>query len=249
MRKIVFSFDDALQDFYVNALPIFENFGFKVTINIITKYSEAGMHDGLKYMNIKTLGDLKNKGNELACHSDSHLLKTTKEDFDNSLLKMNIFFGNEKYGAILPFSQKIDDTLFNYFKDKYLYLADYPFQRRKNNFYYYFCYFFGRIFRSKKLLFYYCNYSYFYDCRKTFYTFKRLPIKKENNAKLYISLLKHMPNSTNLTLMFHSIVRNKEKTAWGDGEWDVNELTVLLKYIKKKQKKYKVVVQKEIADE
>ena len=249
MRKIVFSFDDGLQDFVDNALPIFEKYGFKASINVITRYSEMTEFDGFKYMNTETLKSLKSNGYELACHSDSHLKNTTIDDFDISRLKMIAIFGDEQYGAILPYSQKINNDIYDYLKDKFIYLADYPHQRRKNNLYYYYSYFLGRLFKCKKLLFYYRNYSYFYQIRTKFYTFRRLPIKKEFNANIYIDFLKHMPNNTNLTLMFHSIVKEEEKAAWEEGEWDIHELMALLSFLKKNSRKYVVVVQKEIADE
>lgn len=249
MRNIVFSFDDGLLDFSKNALPIFEKYGFKASLNIVTSYAEKGEIDGYKYLGIAELKTLEEKGFELACHSDRHSDHTSFEDFKFSLIKMQRFFGNKKYGAILPYSQNIDDATYGGIRSTFLYLADYPFTRRKNNFYYRFSYYLGKLFKNNNLLFYYKNFSYFYNCDNGFYTFKRLPIKKEQNAKLYIHFLKHMPNNSNLTFMLHSIVDYDEKCPWKDGAWAINELDKLLRFLSKHKSKFNILTQKEIGNE
>ncbi len=243
MRYIVFSFDDGLCDFKENALELFLRYGFCASINVITRYSELGFNDKFRYLSISDLKDLQNKGFELACHSDTHQSDIKIEDFDVALNKMRSYFGEEKYGCILPFSQTINEDEFNHLKDEFSYVADYPGGRLKNNFHYWLSYFLSRFLKSKKYGFYYRNYAYFYKSREKFYTFKRLPIKRETPVKTYIHFLKHMPNDSCLTFMFHSVTSNEEVCPWIDGSWNYQNLDRLLKYLSKNKRRFSVKTQ------
>ena len=248
MRNVILSFDDGLYDFKTNALPLFDKYGFKASINVITKYSEDGYFDEYRYLSIEDLKELKKHGFELACHTNSHQRNIEIEDLKVSLDKMRKYFGSDKYGCILPYSQPVDSDKKDFINSHFLYLADHTFKRRKNNIYYYLCFLIGKIFKIKKALFYYCNYSYFYNKQSGFYCFKRLPIKNNFTYKTYIRFLKHMPNNTSITLMFHSIIKAGEACPWPDGSWECDNLDMLLRFLSKHKKQFNVVTQRSLTN-
>ena len=249
MRNIILSFDDGLYDFKENAIPILDRYGFKASVNVITKYSELEEFKGYKYLSIKDLVEIKAKGFELACHTDTHQSKISVDDLATSKKKMIQYFGNEDYGLILPFSQKIDDSQANYILSNFLYLADYKTRRLSNTPFYHFAKIMAKITKSNKFLFYYCNYSYFYKhCAQVKY-FKRLPVKSNISPKTYISFLKHMPRNATLVFMLHSITNDFESCPWPDGSWTVDNFDCLLRYLSKHKRKYKIVTQRSTLNE
>lgn len=249
MRNIVLSFDDGLYDFKINALPILDKYNFKACVNVVTKFSELGEFDGYKYLTINDLNDIKRKGFELACHSDTHQKISSINDLLISKRKMIQYFGNENYGLILPFSQTIDSKKANIILDNFSYLADYKTNRLKNTFYYNLSRIFARVFKAKKNVFYYCNFSYFFDNRTDSKVFSRLPIKTNISPKVYINFLKHMPNNASLVLMFHSITDNYETCPWPDGSWTTKKFDHFLRYLNKHRNRYNVVTQRSILHE
>ena len=69
-KVIVLRFDDGLQDFYTNAKPILDLYGFKATLAISTDHANSA--DGVAFMTWGTIQSLSAEGFEIASHSKSH---------------------------------------------------------------------------------------------------------------------------------------------------------------------------------
>lgn len=248
MKYIILSFDDGLKDFVNNAEPILNKFNFKASINIISGFSEKQKHEGFEYISNNEIKLLHQNGYEICTHSDLHLNPTTINDFNVCRNKLSTLLNIDSFGAILPFSQNISEDMAKEFNTlKYNYLADFGNINRKRRIWLRILFFVNKIIKSSKISYLY-NYSiYFYKRSDNFYTFRRLPIRKETKPKYLISLIKHMKNGEAVTLMFHSIVKDyDEKVPWPDGCWRTNDLNDLLAYLSSNKKKYKVIAQRDL---
>jgi peptidoglycan/xylan/chitin deacetylase (PgdA/CDA1 family) len=90
-RYVVITFDDGYRDFYVNAYPIMEKYGFKATVFLPTKY--IGENRIKRFKNIDCLlwrdvQGLSKIGIEFGSHSDTHpiLYRMQGEKIFNELI-------------------------------------------------------------------------------------------------------------------------------------------------------------------
>lgn len=249
MKYIVLSFDDGLIDFKKNALPILEKHNLKASINVISGYVDDTIHQDYGYMSISDLNTLKRNGFELSVHSNSHSKPITLSDFLICKSKMESWFQIEETGAIIPFSQKIEESVFLGLKESgFKYIADYS----KG-------YNLGRSFKAKLLrvfnhfkrkyyrdeLVFFNRYFYKLPKKKEILLFERLPANRKHNPKMIKDAIGLMKNNTCLTIVFHSIIDNIDDCPWPFGAWTKNEFNDFIDYIVSR-KKVKIVTQMEL---
>lgn len=254
MKYIVLSFDDGFTDFKNNALPVLEKYGVKVSLNIVSGYADRTVHTEYDCLSIDDIKRIHNLGHEIALHSDSHLHKTNIEDYRKCYKKIASWLNISNFGAVIPFSQKVDENLLDYFiENKYLYICDYSHP--------------NTIFSLKAFLFRIKNYffrtndgndivfglTYIYSKdefkNSRIPAFKRMPIRFNISAEQIIKMIELMPNNGCMTIVFHSIINDvKEDCEWKEGAWTVKNLEKLVAYCVK-NRNCKILRQRELFNE
>ena len=251
MKYIVLSFDDGFLDFKENVLPYLEKYNFKASINVIAGFSDKTINNNFKYLSVSDIQNLYNAGFEIANHSNSHLKNTNKKDFEIANVKIKSWLCCNEIGAVIPYSQKIDKNLHDYFLfNNYLYLTDYSHHTVKRTLFLFILRVFNKLFKSKIRDF--CISSQYYLYKKKDIKnndlpyFNRLPVGRNVMPKELIKFIKLMGKNNCLTIVFHSIVKTlDEKVEWSEGAWNVDEFDLLLKYLSS-NKNIRVVTQKEL---
>ena len=76
-RIVCICFDDGWLSEYVNATPILNQYGFKATFGIITKYAD---YNDPAYMNWSDIENLAKNGEDIASHTYSHIALATLDN-------------------------------------------------------------------------------------------------------------------------------------------------------------------------
>ena len=242
MKKIVFSFDDGLIDFYKTTYPILKEYGIKATFNIATGLVDRSLDDGFDYCSIEQIKEMFDYGIEMAIHSDSHKNPTTPEDFSISLEKLSKWIGRENiYGAVIPYNMPPTKKIYSWIKKQninYLRGGD-VFKVRLIH---------RVLFRlhklTKKQHHVNCN-SKYYPKGKCFFV-PSFPIWLDKEVEYYKNIIELAPDNGIVTLMFHSIFQTKDeclKAAYPQGAWTVEKFKSLIDWIIFKD--YTICTQKE----
>ena len=246
MKKIVFSFDDGLLDFYENTFPILKKYNIKATFNIATGFVDKTYNDGFKYCTVEQLKELSDYGIELAIHPDAHALNTSVEDLSISLKKLSSWIGKEKiHGIVIPYNVhpteeimiwgKQQDLSYLRTEDIYnpnkftemlvkLHIIKYGRAYIEHN---------QKIFRNKTKVALLSSFSIF----------------RNKTVEDYIKLVSKMRNGTSLTLMFHSLFNSDsecDNCPYPNGAWTTDKFEELIKWLI--DHKYKIVTQYEAVE-
>jgi len=251
MKYVVLSFDDGFASFKEIVLPILDRFSYKASINVVTGFSDGTISNKYPRLSILDIQELNSQGHEIALHSNSHLKPTDISDFEIARVKLEKWIGCEKRGAIIPYSQSISNNLYEYLRQRCLYVADYSQHKIRRS-----CK--EQVFRIKNLFHrttfgnhVVSSHYYLYNKKSInhdFPAFVRLPVKDNCSPEEIIKLLEMAPNNSCLTIVFHSIVENVlESVEWPKGAWTKNNFEILLSKIKA-NKRIRVLTQKELFD-
>lgn len=109
-KKVVITFDDGFQDFYTNAWPILDRFGFSATVFLPTKFignsDGETLISGKPHLNWEQIQLLDKKGVEFGSHSHSHpvLYQCSKETVVKELRESYRLIENKIHGKVVSFS-------------------------------------------------------------------------------------------------------------------------------------------------
>lgn len=240
MKKVylVLSFDDGLYDFKKNALPLLDKYNIKVSLNIISGYSDKTIETPFRYLSFCDVKEIKCMGHEIAIHSNTHLKKTNVKDFEICHTKIQNLLGEESYGAVLPYSQTISNDDIQAFKNiGYEYLCDIEKKKVKRPLFVKLLRVINHFLKTKKLEFVVDGYRYVYNINhfsKPFPCFDRMPIIRKYNCKNVINFVKRLKNNSCITIMLHSIIEKiGDPCEWPYGAWTVEEFDYFLSKIVK----------------
>lgn len=239
MKYITFAFDDGLEDFLLNAKPLFDEFKYKATLNII-----SGFLNKKGYFSVDNAKILAKDGYELCMHGEQHLLIETVDDFRLCYSRFLQFFGYDNYGVTLPYNQNISNSLFNYFKSISVpYIAVGKLNPTKN-----FKHILHMLFKRKHK-FLCANYPFInfnLHFNKEPIIFNRIRADVHNKPANFMELVKIMPSNSYLIITFHSIMNSEDDNCiFKEGIWTVNKLRELL-YLISLEKDIKVVTHKDL---
>ena len=242
MKKIVFSFDDGLIDFYHIIFPILQKYKIKATLNVATGLVDGSFDDGFDYCSINQIKEMEEYGVEMAIHSDRHKEPTTSEDFAISLEKLSKWIGRENiYGAVIPYNIPPNKEIYawmNKNRIKYLRSGDVF----KVNFIHKVLFRLHKL--SKKQHHVNCNSRYYKKGKCIF--IPSFPIFLDKDVEYYKTIINMAPKNGIITLMFHSIFSTKDeclKAAYPEGAWTVEKFEDLIKWIFKNN--FEICTQKE----
>lgn len=71
-RRVVITFDDGFRDFYTDAFPILEKYGYKSTVFLTTDFIENNFVTGRECLRVSEIQELAAKGIEFGSHTVSH---------------------------------------------------------------------------------------------------------------------------------------------------------------------------------
>lgn len=114
-RYAVITFDDGLQDFYFNAYPILEKFGYSATVFLSTQFLNGAFITGQNCLRASEISELAQKGFEFGSHTVTHPLL--------------VELPSEKIGYELNESKKTIEQLIS----KPISLFSYPFRFPEDN--------------------------------------------------------------------------------------------------------------------
>lgn len=249
MKYVVLSFDDGFLSFKDIVLPILDKYSMKSSINIITGFSDNSISNRYPRLSINDIKELYSNGHEIALHTNAHLKPTTCCDFSVGYDKLKEWLPEDKFGAIIPYSQPISSRVLNYLSKTCLYVSDYHHNQSKRSIKEF-------IFRARNYIFrtsfgnnvvsfhrfIYNNKSIDFSCPK----FIRLAARKSIKPDEIIKCISLCSNGSCLTIAFHSIINDlSESVEWPDGAWLAKDFDKLL-YCLKKDKNISVLTQKEL---
>ena len=251
MKYIVLSFDDGFLDFKLNALPVLEKYKVKATLNVVSGYADGSVTASYGCLSVEDIQQIHNLGHEIAIHSDSHLKKTTIQDFEKCRAKISEWLNESEFGAVIPYSQRIDEELLEYFiSNNYLYVCDYShpeFVLSLRGFLYKVKNHFFRTSKGNEII-YGLGYTYLKNefRNSEIPKFNRIPAKKNLLPERLIQIINMLPNNGCITVVMHSILNNEnEECEWKDGAWTTDKLEKLVAYYADKSG-YKIVTQREL---
>lgn len=252
MKYIALSFDDGFASFKEIVLPILNKYSFKVSINVVTGFSDGTFKHNFSRLSVKDIKELDAQGHEIVVHTNSHLKPTNIDDFEIARIKLIGWLGPKKSGAIIPYSQSINNDVYDYLKNNFLYVADYSKCDVKRSIK-------EQLFRIRNMIHrtafgnnVVSNHYYLYNknsINHTFPSFVRLPVKQNVKPKEILKTIKLAKDETCLTIVFHSIVDGSEATVeWPDGSWTKENFDTLL-FGLSQCKNVKVLTQKELLND
>lgn len=109
-KPLIIYTDDGRSSVYKNVVPIFDQYGYKGNIAVVTKYADKATYQGWPgYMNWSQLKTLQNKGWEISSHSVDHIDMLTlsetafRAQLSNSKTKIKANLGKTPISFIFPF--------------------------------------------------------------------------------------------------------------------------------------------------
>ena len=230
MKKIIFSFDDGLLDFYDNVFPILRKYNISATLNVITGFSDKNIKTDYNCCSINQLKELLDYGIELANHSNDHVCPEPIEGYDIAQKKLNTWFPkNIIYGIATPYTQQIPEHFYEWChnnKVKYIRLGDIGYKRL-----------FQKKIVKKGLVSYfriYCHNNSHYIKRKGIKIVYSIPIWADKPAEYYKNIIEVSSFNPKITFMFHSIFDSEEEfksCPYPEGAWTISKLEDLIKWI------------------
>jgi hypothetical protein len=246
MKTIIFSFDDARQDFYSRAFPILQKYSLTATLNVISdfilspsKYTTFGSGCN-QSMTPQELIDCQNNGIEIACHGHLHL-NTQKDILLNikHLQEMGLKFPNG-IGFASPNSEitdknKNDNRVWELYQNGMLSYIRSGTQILREGFFFALLSIVDRFIHSPKL-WYWLNHNNIIHTKKNDGILPSMTIHSYTTLKQILYMIEKMPNNSAIILMFHSICAKADK-GYGKDKWywDVICFEELCKYIQEKK--------------
>lgn len=233
MKKIIFSFDDALLDFYTNVFPILKKYGVKATLNVITGFSDKTVPSDYRCCSIEQLKEMSDYGIEIANHSDDHVFPEPLEGYDLAQKKLQKWFPDiQVCGVATPFTQQVPTGFFEWCIDngiKYVRLGDCAPTRKIQRF----------IIKSQLISHrrIYCINNSHYSKKNKVKVIYSFPIMANKSADEYKSIIELCSFNPRVTLMFHSLVKSGDKCnecQYPEGAWTINKFEELVEWILKK---------------
>lgn len=230
MKKIVFSFDDGLIDFYDITFPILVKYNICATFNVATGLVDNSVQDGYRYCSIQQIKELNDKGIEIAVHSNYHSINTTPHDLDLALEKLSEWVGRDSiYGIVIPYNIPPQRDIFKWMKrNRFDYIRGGDIS--KINIIHKILF---RLHKLSKKQHYVNNNSRVYAKGKLTFI-PSFPIWLDKDVDYYIKIIEMAPKDGIITFMFHSIYPTKEecvKAAYPEGAWTVDKFEALIKWI------------------
>lgn len=231
MKKIIFSFDDGLKDFYENVFPILKKYNIKATLNVITGYSDSSvLNKDYRCCTLKELNDLLSYGIEIANHSDDHCRTTTLSSYDSAQKKLASWFPEYKIrGVATPYTQSVPPGFYEWCKlnkIKYVRFGDleykYMFQKK--------------MVQLRLISFFriYCFNNSHYSKRKGIKIIYSIPIFAKKDVDFYKKIIETSAINPKITFMFHSIFDKEcmfDSCPYPSGAWTTTKFEELIKWI------------------
>lgn len=241
MKKIIFSFDDGLEDFYQNVFPILKKYNIKATLNVITGFSDKTFINEYCCCTKEQLGELLSYGIELANHSDNHVYPENIDGYDVAQKKLNKWFPNNKViGVVTPYTQNPPSEIYKWCNDnsiRYIRIGDIG------------CTKFQQFLIKKRLISHfrlYCFNNSHYKKREGIKIVYSFPVFASEPVSYYKKIIEASCLNPKITFMFHSILASEKQFAscpYPKGAWTTKKFEELVQWILKKG--YKICCQSE----
>lgn len=243
MKTIIFSFDDARQDFYSRAVPILQKYNLTATLNVITDFIQnqskytcfnSGCNQSMTQEELLSCQEI---GIEIACHGHLHL--NTKEDVLNNIkylkamgLKFPKGIGFASPNSEITDKNKHHNGIWDIFLDGTLSYVRSGTQILREGFWYTFLSTIDRFIHSPKLWFKLNKHNILHK-EMLNGILPSITIHSYTTLKQIQYMIDHMPDNTAIILMFHSICsQNDEGYGKDKWYWDVKHFEELCLYIK-----------------
>ena len=233
MKKIVFSFDDGLIDFYDNVFPILKKYNIKATVNVITGFSDKTVLSEYNCCSVEQLQEMADYGIEIANHSNDHLSSEPVEGYIVAQEKLKRWFPNKRiYGVVTPFTQAVPNNFYKWCKNnniKYVRLNAFGHSSKIQRAFVKL----GLISRERLN----CINNSHHKKNKTVKIIHSFAITAQKSVDEYKKLIRLCIFNPKITLVFHSVLKTNDEFAscpYPDGAWTVDKFEQLIVWILKK---------------
>ena len=237
MKRIVFSFDDGLSDFYSNVFPILKKYKIKATLNVITGFSDKSVESNYDCCSVEQLHELVSYGIEIANHSNDHLSQEPITGYDIAQKKLIKWFPNQPIvGVATPYTQGVQRNFYKWCRQnniKYVRLGDIDYR-----------FYIQKIAVKMGLVSYfrtYCFNNSHYKKKngtKIIYSF---PVFANKDVDFYKKIVEVCSFNPKITFMFHSLFDSEkyfETCPYPKGAWTTQKFEELVKWAL--SRKYKI---------
>ena len=233
MKRIVFSFDDALLDFYTVVFPILKKYKIKATLNVITGFSDKTVISDYNCCSIKQLKEMLDYGIELSNHSNDHVCPETLEGYDIAQKKLKEWFPNyDVLGVVTPFTQDVPPNFFEWCNSNHIKYVRLDACAHSNKL--------QRAFIKMGLVSHKrlsCINNSHHEKFKKVKIVHSFAINARKSVDEYKDLIRLCCFNPKITLMFHSVLKTEEEFSscpYPDGAWTANKFEELIVWILKK---------------
>ena len=230
MKNIIFSFDDALLNFYENVFPILKKYNIKATLNVITGFTDGTINTDYDCCSISQLNEMLDYGIELTNHSDDHLCPEPLDGYDKAQKKLVKWFPNYNVcGVVTPFTQPVPEHFFEWCKPnkiKYVRLGDTEYIKPIQ-----------KMLLKLKLISrfrFYCHNNSHYSRKKGVKIVNSFPIFENKPIEYYERIISLCHLNPKITFFFHSVVKNEsdiENCIYPETAWTTSKFEKFVQWI------------------
>lgn len=230
MKKIIFSFDDGLLDFYENVFPVLKKYKIKATLNVITGFTDKTVKTNYNCCSVSQLQEMLEYGIELTNHSNDHLFPESLNGYDKAQKKLRGWFPECKIsGVVTPYTQAVPDNFSKWCKlnkIKYVRLGE---TEHLNSI--------QRFLTKTRIISrfrFYCHNNSHYSKNKGIVVVNSFPVFENKSVDYYARIISLCHLRPNITLFFHSIVKDETeigKCIYPETAWTVSKFEELIKWI------------------